>query len=130
MNYPKHFPKNEWVKDPSKVSQILMNCLEQIRIKTDTIMIIHVAWDDGGHATNSYHYKGMAVDFHFKGDITKLEQLEAIIAIPELNGIGFYPEWEHPGWHVDIRRANRLFWVQKKGIYHYTYEKNAMINMM
>lgn len=130
MNYPKHFPKNEWVKDPSKVSQILMNCLEQIRVKTDTIMIIHVAWDDGGHATNSYHYKGMAVDLHFKGDITKIEQLDAITSIPEVNGIGYYPEWAHPGWHVDIRNTDRLFWVQRHGYYHYIYTKDDMIKMM
>lgn len=125
-----HFKANEWVKNPSKVNTGLILALEAVRVRAGVPIHIHVAWDDGGHATHSYHYKGMAVDFHFDQSLSKAEQLEAVLSVPEIVGIGYYPEWAHPGWHVDIREGERLFWVQRKGQYHYTKSISEFKGMM
>lgn len=125
-----HFKVNEWVKNPSKVNTGLVLALEAVRVKAGVPIHIHVAWDDGGHATHSYHYKGMAVDFHFDLGLTPLQQLEAILSVPELVGIGWYPEWAHHGWHVDIREGDRLYWVQKKGQYIYSRNLSEFKGML
>lgn len=124
----KNFKKEEWKKDPSKTHPTLILTLDQIREKTKEILpplgapiIIHVAWDNSGHSPNSYHYKGMAVDFHFKQNtLTYLEQLTLLLSFNQLGAIGFYPTWNNPGWHIDIRTKNpKILWSRINNKYHY-----------
>ena len=107
----RYFKKSEFVKDPDRLHPKIMPLMDDLRHLAGVPIHIHVAWNDGGHSKKSYHYKGMAVDFHFgKGKgilnprkLTPLEQFGAIRSIPEFCGIGYYPWWNAPGWHVDIR---------------------------
>lgn len=113
-----HFKLSEWVKDPSRVDTRLCHALEAVRKSGGVPITIHVAYDTAGHAPQSYHYSGKAVDFHFSPRLPLADQFAAILSATGLGGIGYYPEWAHPGWHVDLR-DDRLFWVQRAGCYHY-----------
>lgn len=113
-----HFDLSEWVRDPSRVDTRLCHALEAVRKSGGVPVTIHVAYDTSGHAPSSYHYRGQAVDFHFSPRLPLADQLAAILSVTGLGGIGYYPEWAHPGWHVDLR-DDRLFWVQRAGRYHY-----------
>lgn len=120
-----HFRLDEWRKDPSKVDGRLCNALEAVRVAGGVPVSIHVAWDDAGHAPASYHYKGQAVDFHFASTLSREKQLSAILGVSQLGGIGWYPDWAHPGWHVDLRAGSRLFWIGKGGKYTYFQNDHA-----
>lgn len=120
----RYFKPSEWPKDPSKVDPRLCYALDAVREAAGAPISIHVAWDKGGHAANSFHYRGLAVDFHFLGPIPPVHQLNAILPVPEIMGIGRYPSWAHPGWHVDLRPSPRLFWVEQDGRYVYFREEH------
>ena len=116
-----HFPVAAWIKDPSKVDMALVLALEAVRGRAGEKIHINVAWDDSGHQPHSQHYLGKAVDFHFYPGLTPLQQLEAILSVPEIHAIGWYPEWNTPGWHVDIRDTPMLYWKRVSGVYVYTH---------
>ena len=126
----KHFSPTEWRKDWTKVDPNLILTLDKIRdvvgqLYPGTKILIHVAWEDSGHSPKSYHYTGLAVDFHFdvpkNVDFNYLKQFMLLNSFREFGGIGFYPHWNHPGWHVDLRdRKPALYWFRDKdGKYHY-----------
>jgi hypothetical protein len=131
------FTPNEWNDDPSKASAALVRQLDQIRNLTCSLddhpsgvpIHIHVCWANEGHASNSYHYSGQAVDFHFSAGLLPLEELLLILSIPEVGGIGYYPEWHpRPGWHIDRRPyedPGRLFWVYRSS-YGYDYSIGSL----
>jgi hypothetical protein len=118
----RYFSKDEWEPGADRTSAKLVEQCDKIRHITGVPMIIHCGWADGGHSTKSYHYTGMAVDFHFQqGKLSQLEQFMAICQVGGFGGIGFYPEWKPcPGWHLDLRPVkDRLFWVRENS--HYIY---------
>lgn len=117
----RYFKKEEFVKDPDKVDPSLIDTIDELRHIAGVPIHIHVAWSASGHSDKSYHYKGMAVDFHFAG-LTHLEQWAYIRCFPNLRGIGFYPWWKNPGWHADLR-STELFWISRsEGEYIYSAE--------
>jgi len=126
----KHFSPTEWRKDPTKVSSELVYAADEVRdiagkYYPGVKFIIHVAWDDGGHSPKSYHYTGLAVDFHFSvpDNVTfpYSEQFALLSSMRVFGGIGFYPFWNHPGWHIDLRdRKPTLYWTRIHGKYIYT----------
>ena len=120
----KFFRKKEFKKDPDKVVPTLVFLMDKIRQASGWPIIIHVAWDDSGHSPHSYHYKGMAVDFHWKADLQKfsyIEQFALLSQFRQIGAIGFYPFWSHPGWHIDVRSGDqRILWYRdQKEKYHY-----------
>jgi len=118
----RHFDPEEWGKDPHRVAPALVYTLDEIRHQAGVKIIIHVAWDDGGHSQKSYHYTGLAVDWHFDDpDFPILEQFALISSFPDIGGIGFYPGWKpYPGWHTDLRVVvPRLLWTRRGGKYFY-----------
>jgi len=123
-SHVKYFKRDEWKKNPDKVSAKLIYTLDLIRETSGWPIIVHVAWDDSGHSPHSLHYHGMAVDFHFQTDLKKfpfIDQFNVISLFRGIGGIGFYPYWNHPGWHIDLRDGEqRLIWYRdKKGKYIY-----------
>jgi len=102
----------------------LVVAMDNIRGIARVPAVIHVCWDDGGHSEKSYHYTGQAVDFHFSDQgQSPLYELLCILSVPQIGGIGFYPQWSpRPGWHVDIRdwsADGKLYWVARDGKYQY-----------
>lgn len=120
----KHFKREEFKKDPDKVIPSLVFLMDEIREASGFPIIIHVAWDDSGHTPKSLHYKGMAVDFHWKADLNKFSYLEQFCLLSQfrkIGAIGFYPFWNNPGWHIDIRsNLVRTVWYRdENGVYRY-----------
>ena len=119
----RYFKKDEWREDPNKVSSLLVRVLDEVREKADVPIVIHQAYSKSGHSEHSYHYKGMAVDFHFtKGDFR--EHFELLCELEEIGAIGWYPFWNHPGWHIDVREVERrVYWYRNSsGSYVYGLE--------
>lgn len=91
-------------------------------------MVIHCSYETTGHSKNSYHYKGMATDFHFVTDTPFRRQYEILVwylqklKLLDLIGLGTYPEWNEPGFHID-GRGYPLQWIRKNGKYYYSEEK-------
>lgn len=119
------FKPLEWKNDPSRVDPRLCYALDAVRAAAGAPIIIHVAFDTSGHTPKSYHYSApgrplaIACDFHFAGSISLADQFAAIRSVPAITAVGFYPKWVHPGFHVDLRDDDRLFWVQRAGRYIY-----------
>jgi uncharacterized protein YcbK (DUF882 family) len=75
--------------------------------------VIHCGYENGGHASGSRHYTGDAVDFHING-MNFSEAMDSLLkALHETDffgkkaaeyvGLGIYPDWNTPGFHLDIR---------------------------
>jgi hypothetical protein len=112
----RYFNKKEAWGRPEKMSGLLLMTLYQIRVCSDWKIIIHCG-TQGKHCANSYHYKGLAVDFHFipPPGITLYEQTQNMLAffsdmqLQDSVGLGVYPEWNNPGFHFDVR-GSRARW--------------------
>lgn len=102
----------------------------------DWPIIIHCCYEMSGHSQNSYHYKGLATDFHFKTDedlkiqYWALQEALLILNLEKFCGLGLYPDWNNPGFHFDSR-GYRIRWIYDKNMYIYgndsisRYFKNA-----
>lgn len=121
------FKKEEWVKDPDKILWDTVLLMDEMRGAVGHAIKINVAWDDGGHASDSSHYAtegryASAVDFYIEG-MPLLDQWLFAERFP-WNGIGVYPYWRHPGLHCDLRllgsehpHLGKRWWQNKNGVY-------------
>ena len=116
----KYFSRKEFGPEPEKVAPELVLLLERIREVAKTAIHIHCTWADGGHSTKSYHYTGLACDFHF-ASLTPRSQYCLLREFREIGGLGFYPTWNNVGWHVDLRDGF-LQWVCRNGVYQYGWQ--------
>lgn len=122
-----------------KVSEIKTELMERID-KTITIakqyygddakFIVHDI-NRGKHSEKSYHYEGIAIDGHFKD----LEPIIGFILLVKagFKGIGYYPDWVHPGWHADLRKQDHIStWVALNvyGEQRYFYEIVDFVNAL
>jgi len=129
-NRLKFLKENEAWGSPEKMSGLLLFALDVIREELKCPVIIHCGWSAGtGHAPNSYHYSGLACDFHIEGGSLSYNAgkiVEILNNLGVLNyGLGAYPEWGTPGFHLDLR-PTLTYWVStEKG--RYTYFKNPDI---
>lgn len=78
--------------------------------------LITSANDYGGHAKNSAHYRGEAVDFRIK-DVDLVTKRQIVDAVKEILGGGYFVLHEDAGFanehlHVQVRRRSMvdLFW--------------------
>jgi hypothetical protein len=105
----RYFSKDEAWGNPEDISGLLLMVLYQIRLASGWPVIIHCG-TQGKHCKNSYHYKGLAVDFHFDTNVASLtEQIQPLLnfleemQLKDFVGLGVYPEWNNPGFHLDVR---------------------------
>ncbi len=111
--YIKHFKPNENWGDPAKMDDLLLKHLDLLRDFAGFPFEVHCGYETSGHATNSYHYQGLAVDGHFEG-LSLVEQFLFAIQF-QFNGIGIYPYWNKPGLHLDIRPGpRRAMWLRTR----------------
>jgi len=109
----RYFNVDENWGEPSKVNPFLLLILDELRHYIGHSFIIHNAFATSGHSENSQHYLGNAVDYHIKGISFKSavdKTLKHLSKMKFLNnqiidycGIGIYPEWNNPGFHLDVR---------------------------
>lgn len=75
-----------------------------------------------GHSEKSYHRLDMgckAFDFHFVTSASIRVQYHHL-CLMGWTGIGFYPGWNNPGWHVDLRPVeDTQHWTRINGEYIY-----------
>ena len=96
---------------------VLLKMLQdKMPIGTDIILHYGV---EGEHSKNSFHYKGMAVDLHFERykQLIKTSELFEFIVNEWIGGIGVYPHWNAPGFHLDIGPIGRMWYQNEKGEY-------------
>lgn len=131
-----YFTLGENWGDIDKVDHKLVELLIDLRSFINKPLVIHVVYEKSGHATNSMHYKGKAADFHFKG-IPFREAIElveewltfgfkfsdesSIEKISDYVGLGLYPFWNSPGFHLDTR-GKRARWSFDKNRNQVSYE--------
>ena len=118
----RYFSKNEAWGNPDKISGLLLMVMYQIRCSSGWPMIIHCG-TQGLHCEGSYHYKKLAVDFHFGIDhTTLLGQSQHLfdffdeMQLADFVGFGLYPQWNQPGFHIDVR-GYRARWAKLNGVY-------------
>ncbi|WP_022852019.1 hypothetical protein [Limisalsivibrio acetivorans] len=112
-NNLKYFSKDENWGDPDRINPALLILLDSLRGCVDRPFLIHCGYETSGHATSSRHYTGDAVDFHIEGVGYKtgvnalLEALHKVQICDTVSaayvGLGIYPDWRDPGFHLDIR---------------------------
>ena len=115
FNFIEGFGKNEKWGDPFKMNGIAVIVLEKVRYvfrlkyDPDASFVIHCGFETDGHTPNSQHYNGNAEDFHIKTSLSFLEQYHALLEIfsdlqiAQEVGFGIYPDWNSPGFHLDVR---------------------------
>jgi len=132
-NKLKHFKPSENWGNPEKINGLLLLLLDEItdRVKKAAkeeeeaaICVIHCAYDKRGHAANSQHYKGNAVDFSIRGGFSAKKSHQIILQtlkdwqLEDKVGLGVYPDWFNQGFHLDVR-GEKARWVEHLGKYHY-----------
>ena len=120
---PYFLPKEAW-GEPKKMSGLLLMVLYDIRFHSGWPIIIHCG-TQGKHCKNSYHSKGMAVDFHFEppnDSVPFRNQAEFLMKylvdmqFDFFTGLGIYPNWNSPGFHLDVRGV-KARWLKQNGEY-------------
>ena len=135
------FSKNENWGDIEKVPWHHVHMLFMIRKAMaecgfDWPMIIHCCHKTDGHSENSYHYKGLATDFHFNISCPLLKQYSVfndvlrILKLSRFVGMGVYPVKfpysDYKGFfHIDSR-GEYLRWIRVNDEYIYNDEKSIV----
>lgn len=121
----KYFSKTEEWGDPARMDPAFLILLDNFRATIPyRIVLTSPAFAGSGHAENSYHYKGRAVDCRLKtmnGRVASLQEHVLIALRSPFGGVGIYT-WSPlgPFLHFDNRTMmeDRKIWVcEKKGIY-------------
>lgn len=119
---PEYFSEKEFYNIYT-MSPMLVFIIDKIRAKFEGmgIFIIHSSNEPEDlmlHIPGSYHYQGLAVDFHIKLKSDpkahkKLSEYKRIcealmfeiksLRINKEIGLGIYPYWNNPGFHIDYR---------------------------
>jgi uncharacterized protein YcbK (DUF882 family) len=82
--------------------------------------MIHEGYATDGHSDKSQHYEGNAVDFHadnitLEEAYVKLCKILDLLQLTDRVGLGLYPDWNSPGFHLDLR-GSRARWCYRDGI--------------
>jgi hypothetical protein len=109
----KGYPKEFAAEQIELIDEALIICLDLVREKIKMPIIIN-SITDGVHSSKSWHYKGKAIDWHpvkkGKASINYNRVFQACIDAGFL-GVGWYPYWNRPGFHTDLRSV-AAFWVR------------------
>jgi len=128
-----HFNRREKWGDFQKVDVRLLFNLDRTRHKLNRKISVHCAYEITDHATKSLHKKGMAVDFHvYAMKRFEFYELYEFFKANWSGGIGVYPYWNSPGFHLDVGAPGRTWIRDKYGRYHYdeTTIKTLLYNYM
>jgi uncharacterized protein YcbK (DUF882 family) len=132
----KHFGPSEFPPRPEMMEQSIVFLIDTMRDLFCSPIHITSAWSPGtGHSATSQHYVGKAVDFWIEGIPFKdaVDYMEGLVAMPPAGigvaaklGLGIYPHWAHPGFHLDTRGIYaRWGAVTQKGSQVYVSWNNA-----
>lgn len=118
-DYFKYLNPFEAWGDFTKVDSRTLLVIDMLRFGMNAQFIVHNAFSIVGHAENSFHHSGEAVDGHyvlstpFYNVINRFEDVLDTMMLSDVLGIGIYPTWNNPGFHIDTRgkraRWGRIF---------------------
>ena len=119
----KHLKNGDAWGDPDKMDFFILVIVDNIMnaLPVGCRAKIHCGYKTSGHSSKSMHYHGKAIDFHVVG-VPFLTAETLIMAdlhdtgLIENVGIGIYPDWNNPGFHIDSR-GNRASWAKIKDDY-------------
>jgi len=144
FKYLFHFSENENWGDPRKVDNLLLLILDNLRKQYNRPFHVLNAYATRGHAPKSWHYVGKAVDFYPIDELTPLPRVSKMVSclkvldrqfaptgiLPtEICALGFYLDWAHKGFHLDVR-GEPLYWVRVDGKYHYCKTRVELIQLV
>jgi hypothetical protein len=134
MSFPNldNFKANEFSHPDmmdSRVLELLDKMVSWVKLKHPSmVFIVHSDYRPGDP---KWHGKGKAVDGHFMNRFTKenmpvLQQFCYAMWFT-WSGVGFYPYWNRPGIHVDLRPRTLLdpmktWWRDEQGNYRNVFE--------
>jgi hypothetical protein len=84
---------------------VFMRKVVKLRAFLGMPMIVSAGWAQSGHAPDSYHYQGRALDFWVDADPRWI--MRKIDVLGEFNGVGFYPYSKHKFFHIDDRNQSK-----------------------
>ena len=132
----RHFTPGEAWGDPTMMERDTVFLLDQIRDVLGCPIIIHCGYEKRSHRPTSRHNSGSAVDFHLKGidfreAVGLMEKAINILGMSERVGLGIYPHWNNPGFHLDTR-GFRARWgaVNRNGRQVYVGYDEALIHII
>ena len=113
--------------DHSKMDGFVLMLITALRkaireVDPSATIVVHVGYTLAGHSKNSQHYKGCAIDFHLNTTLRYDAQVDLVIStlrslqVHERVGLGLYPDWNSPGFHIDTR-GTMARWGYIAGVY-------------
>jgi hypothetical protein len=107
-------PKEPW-GDSHKMDTSLLWLMSTVRrmyrerFDANASFVIHNGHETKGHKVTGYHPRGLATDFHIVTKLMFWEQVDALetifaeLEVVQYIGLGIYPDWNNPGFHLDTR---------------------------
>ena len=112
-----YFTKDENWGDPDRMNGFLLFVMSALRQEIHCQFVVHFG-TQGNHTDESQHYLGNADDGHFITDmpfydqIIRVEEVLADLQVADRVGLGIYPAWSNPGFHIDVRgNCARWGWI-------------------
>lgn len=132
----KHFSQDEAWGDPAMMERETVFLLDCIRDDLGYSISIHCGYERRPHWPTSRHNSGSAVDFHvedinFRDAVELVEETIQNLGVSERVGLGVYPHWNNPGFHLDAR-GYRARWgaVKRNGRQVYVSYDEALAHII
>lgn len=85
----------------------------------------------GDARPTSQHRKGNAVDVVFyldsPGDVPVIDQYILSVGYGKFRRVGFYPFWNSPGLHLDMKDQTLYWWRDNDNDYHYSKTPSGLL---
>jgi len=116
---PFNLPWKQYEASGPMIDKVDVRLIVLLRDLNDFVhnkLYVHCLYDEARNAAN-VHRLGLACDGRIE-DMPLIEQFVCISRFP-FKGIGIYPAWNNPGFHVDLRnsRIGARWGCKKKGEY-------------
>ncbi|HHL40886.1 MAG TPA: hypothetical protein ENJ37_10305 [Deltaproteobacteria bacterium] len=116
--YAEGFSPGEKWGEPDRMNGLLLLLLAALRrefraVDASARFIVHAGFATSGHAPRSQHYSGNAADFHVETTLSYGDQVALMVdaldglQVTDRVGLGIYPHWNSPGFHLDVRGEKR-----------------------
>ena len=129
----KYFSPSEAWGDPALMERETVFLLDGVREIVGHPIIIHCGYERRPNRPTSRHNDGSAVDFHicgvdYRGAVEMVEGAIEGLGVADRVGLGIYPHWNHPGFHLDTRGwCARWGAVNRNGKQTYVSYNEALI---
>jgi uncharacterized protein YcbK (DUF882 family) len=110
----RYFSPHEKWGEPLLMDRETVFLLDILRGLFKSPFVIHCGYERSGHMPDSQHYTGKAADFHVVGLPFRnaVDLMVDLVGSPPRGtgvcgkiGLGIYPHWTSPGFHLDTRGA-------------------------